>query len=276
MRIPKEKICLYTPVVFGDKTMRTTISEAARLDVGGVELMNFCQELTTPDIAAARELADMARSFGLKLPCFSVAADILTDPDGSVKKIKAYTDICAELGIPLLHHTVASDFTAWDIDDTERERRFEFCAGYALELAEYANSVGVRTVIEDQGFVFNGVKNCARLCELSGERIGIVGDSGNIMFFDEKPADFIRAMGQRVVHAHLKDYLIKKTPTDGVKCYRTRLSNYLTEVGLGDGSADIDDVLQAFADIGYDGMYSLEYSRDSDCDVETMLDYLTK
>lgn len=36
MKISKDKICLYTPVVFGDNTMTTTIKEAARLsDLSG-------------------------------------------------------------------------------------------------------------------------------------------------------------------------------------------------------------------------------------------------
>lgn len=272
MKIPREKICLYTPVVCGDNSMKTTIREAARLGVGGVELMNFCDELRTPDMEAARQLADMARGYGLAIPCFSVAVDILSDPDVAVAKVKAFADICSALEIPLLHHTVASDFRCYDIDDAERERRFGFCAEFALSLADYATSRGVRTVIEDQGFVFNGVKNCDRLCTLSGEKIGIVADTGNIMFFDQKPSDFIRAMGDRVAHAHLKDYRLSKTPSD--KCYTTRLSNFLTDVMIGEGNADFSDVMQAFAEIGYDGMYSLEYSRSVNCDVEKIIEYL--
>lgn len=273
MKIPREKICLYTPVVYGDNTMNTIIDEASRLGVGGVEFMNFCDELETPDIVAAKKLASKARALGLKIPCFSVAVDILSDPKTALKTVKAYTDICSELEIPLLHHTVAVDFkTAYAIDDDERRRRFDFCAPFAIELSDYALKRGVRTVIEDQGFVFNGVKNCSRLCELSGGNIGIVADTGNIMFYDEKPADFIRAMGGCVVHAHIKDYRILTSPS--AYSYRTKLSNYLEEVPLGEGNADFDDCLKAFADIGYDSVYSLEYSRHLDVNVEDIINKL--
>ena len=274
MKITRDKICLYTSTVPGDDSMRTTILEAARLGVGGVELMNFCEELRTPDINAAKELDKLIKSHGLKTPCFSVVADFMTDPQSSVDRVKAYTDICAELEIPLLHHTVAKDFTVWYIDDDERERRFERCLDYALELSDYAKSRGVTTIIEDQGFVFNGIKNCERLCKLSGDNIGIVADTGNIMFYDEKCADFIRAMGDRVLHAHVKDYCLTDAPTNP-KCYRTRLGRYLYDAPLGEGNADIDECMQAFYDIGYKGMYSLEYSRDAlDCGVEQMIKYL--
>ena len=274
MSISRKKLCLYSPVVRGDNTIRTTILKAASLGMGGVELMNFCDELRTPDMDAAKELGALAKSHGLAIPCFSVGADILSDPAGACENIKAYADICASLEIPLLHHTVALDFTAWDIDDDERARRFNFCTDYALELGEYARSIGVTTIIEDQGFVFNGVKNCDRLCKLSDEKIRIVADTGNIMFYDEKPADFIRAMGQRVVHAHLKDYRFTE-PFDSKYCYRTRLSNYITDVNLGEGDADIDDALKAFADIGYNGYYSFEGTRSAHgFDLEKNIAYL--
>lgn len=273
MKIPREKICLYTPVVHGDNTMNTIIDEASRLGVGGVEFMNFCDELEAPDVVAAKKLASKARALGLKIPCFSVAVDILSDPKTALKTVKAYTDICSELEIPLLHHTVAVDFkTAYAIDDDERRRRFDFCAPFAIELSDYALKRGVRTVIEDQGFVFNGVKNCSRLCELSGGNIGIVADTGNIMFYDEKPADFIRAMDNNVAHAHIKDYRILRTP-DG-KCFSTRLSNYLKEVPLGEGDADFDDCLKAFSDIGYNGVYSIEYSRALDINIDELIEGL--
>ncbi len=274
MKITRDKICLYSSVVAGDNRMYTTIMEAERLGVGGVELMNFCDELKTPDMNEAKRLGALAKERGLKMPCFSVAGDILTEPDIACSRIKAYTDICSELEIPLLHHTVAIDYTVWDIDDSERERRFDFCKSYALELSDYARSRGVTTVIEDQGFVFNGVKNCKRLCELSGGNIGIVADTGNIMFFDERCADFIRAMDKRVLHAHIKDYYLTKNPTKQ-KCYRTRLSNYLTDAPLGAGQADIRECIKAFSDIGYGGMYSLEFSRTAaGCSAGQMIDYL--
>ena len=154
--ITRDKICLYTPTIRGNNTMRTTVLKAAELGVGGVELMNFCDELRTPDMNAARKLYALIKSHGLKIPCFSVSANILADPKSACDNIKAYTDICQMLEIPLLHHTVAVDFTVWDIDDDERNRRFDFCKEYAFELSDYAKSHGVTTIIEDQGFVFNG------------------------------------------------------------------------------------------------------------------------
>ena len=276
MKLSKEQICLYSSAIANRSSMRQIILQAGQLGVGGVELMNFCDELRQPDMETAKELAGLVRERDLRIPCFSAAADIYADAAGEMKKLHAYAQICSELEIPLLHHTIALDFTAWYLTDEERESRFLQCADDAIRLGEYARSLGVQTVIEDQGFVFNGVNNCLRLCKLSGEQIGLVADVGNICFFDELPQDFIRAGGHRILHCHIKDYHISETPADGEKCYRTRLSKYLRNAHIGQGSIDFHAVEQAFADISYGGMYSLEFGLPcDDARMEQTMAFLT-
>lgn len=253
----RSDLCLYIPLCDSGSSMEKIICYAETLSVGGVELMNFCRELKRPDMAEARRLGAMARERGLKIPCFSVAMDFLTKPD-AVPILKQYAQICGELEIPYLHHTIAKDFLAWDLSDREREDRFLRCVDAVLELCDYAAALGVRTVIEDQGFVFNGAENCLRLCGLSGEKIGIVADVGNCLFVDESPQDFIRAAGERICHAHLKDYLVTDVPHPERRSYRTKGGKYLTDALIGEGDVDYVAVMDAFRQAGYQGMYALE------------------
>lgn len=253
----RSDVCLYTAICSEVSSAEEIIGYAEKLSVGGVELMNFCRELKQPDMAEARRLGAMARERSLKIPCFSAAVDFLTKPD-AVQTLQGYAQICSELEIPYLHHTIAKDFTVWDLSDREREDRFQRCLEAALDLCDYARSLGVRTLIEDQGFVFNGAENCLRLCGLSDEKIGIVADVGNCLFVDEQPEDFIRAAGKRICHAHLKDYLVTGEPHPQRKSYRTKGGKYLTDALIGEGSIDYAAVMEAFRRMNYQGMYALE------------------
>ena len=260
MKIAREKICLYTPPYPRCRTVADLMHLAAGLGLGGVELRGFCDELRTGDREKARELGALARSLGLFLPCFSVSSDFVAAPEKSMEALRGYAEICADLEIPYLHHTVALDPHAFTLSEEERARRFSFGAECALAICDYAERLGVRTLIEDQGFVFNGVGNCARLCERSGERIGIVADAGNILFVDESPEDFIRAMKGRVCHVHLKVFA-RYTEVPETYRYRSVSGAYLTDTEIGTGDVDLVAVMQAFADISYDGYYALEFSR---------------
>jgi sugar phosphate isomerase/epimerase len=240
--------------------MMEIIERATLHGVGGVELMNFCEELSTPDMEMAKKLGKEARARGLQLPCFSAAADIYAEPNKMVDMLCRYAEICSQLEIPYLHHTVALAFERENASLTEeaREARFQACIEPVLRLCDYARSLGVRTLIEDQGFVFNGRKNCMRLCELSDERIGIVADTGNILFFDEAPEDFILAADTRICHAHVKDYKRQATPFAQGSYYQTRLANYLQDCALGDGIVDFTAVKNAFSQVSYQGMFAFE------------------
>ena len=262
MKITREKICLYTPVYSNRSSMMEIIERATLHGVGGVELMNFCEELKTPDMEMAKKLGREARLRGLQMPCFSAAADIYAEPTEMIDMLCRYAEICSQLEIPYLHHTVAFAFEgeAVSLTDEGREARFQACLEPVLRLCDYARTLGVRTLIEDQGFVFNGHRNCIRLCELSGNQIGIVADTGNILFFDEKPEDFIRAADTHICHAHVKDYLRQNKPFANGSYYQTRLTNFLQDCALGDGVVDFCAVKKAFEQVSYQGMFALELS----------------
>ena len=262
MGITRDRICLYTPSHPFRRSMTDIIKCAAELGLGGVEFRSFCEELREPDRKVAKALGQQTRLLGLKIPCFSVPCDFVSDAEGALKRLREYAEICSDLEIPYLHHTVAYAFD-YDISEEERERRFQLCIEPSLAICEYAARLGVRTLIEDQRYVFNGVENCERLCELSSGRIGVVADVGNIFFMDQAPQDFIHGMGKRIVHAHVKDFMRCETEPE-VYQYRSRSGAYLSSAEIGKGIVDLGAVKRAFEDISYGGVFSLEFSRVAD------------
>ncbi len=261
MNIPKDRICLYSSPFPDDPSMMSTIALAAELGLGGVELMNFCAEIRGPDPAAISRLASEAERKGLAIPCLTVGIDMLPDPDGAADILTAYARICADVGIRCLHHTIATDCSCRDLSESERERRFMTCLPAVRKVCETAASLGVRTIIEDQGFVFNGIGSCLRLVDMTGGKIGIVADVGNVFFVDEKPETFIRETGSLIVHAHIKDYAYLSDRAPGVNNYLSREGSLFADCEIGTGCVDFDAVFDAFESIGYRGMYALEFAR---------------
>ena len=260
MKIPKNRLCLYTSPLAGNASMLDTIREADRLGLGGMELMNFCREIRSPDRATIRALAEEARGRGLAIPCFTVGIDMLPDPEAAAETLSRYAEICAEVGISLLHHTIATDLAAWGLSEAEREARVKRCLPAVLRVSERAGSLGVRTATENQGFVFNGADACLRLHSLSGGRIALVADVGNLLFVDETPQDFLRKAGNAVLHAHIKDYACVDPAAEG-NAYRSRAGRRFCDAEIGTGCLPPDRILDLFAEIGYRGMFSLEFAR---------------
>ncbi len=271
MKIDRSKICFYSSMYSGRSSSYEIINCATRHGVGGVELMNFCDELKTPDVEIARKIGKYARERGLSLPCFSVGIDAIANPEQSTKILRGYAQICSELEIPYLHHTIALDYKCGALPTEEREKRFNTGAAIALSLADYCAPLGVKTLIEPQGYVFNGIEWVNRLLTLSGERIGVVADIGNTLFADTDPADFIRAMEKRICHAHIKDYAQSGVGYEYISEGKNRF--YDCEIGCGD--IDIGAALLAFRTADYDGMYSLEFAEaDGDAEVVRVLSRL--
>ena len=275
MRLTKDRLCLYSSLERGRSSAKTIIETAVGYGVGGVELMSFCDEMRIPDRKNARELCDMARSSGLRIPCFSVFADLYTSPDTERERLARYAEICAENSIPALHHTVDPSLSIHSMSIEDRTERFRLVSERLAHTVEYTHSLGVKTLIEDQGFVFNGADALESLVGTFGESFGILLDFGNILFVDESSTSLAQRLSGSVVHAHIKDYRVTGAPLDS-RSYRTLGGRYLTDCEIGTGDVDVLATAEALERAGYRGMYSLEFAAPvSDAEARRVLNLLT-
>lgn len=252
----KNRICYYSTMYKGRSCMREIIDFAGKMGVGGVELMNFCDELETPDMKVARELGARAKSLGLKLPCFSAYARIAEDDRAEQCEVMfRYAEICSELEIPYFHHTIYPHLDPAAVVGKEEEI-FHRGVESVIRINEYAARLGVKTVIEDQGFIFNGRKNFARLRRECDGKIGTVLDVGNIWFVDETPEDFAEAFIDSVVHVHIKDYSNAYNPD--ATPYASLGGNEFMGAEIGCGFVNFERVAKILKAANYDGFYSLE------------------
>ena len=250
------KFCLYAPPLSTLTTYRQMVDYAVAHGIHQLETLNI-MDLSTPDEAVAKDLGAYAKEKGITFPCVSVGIDLVEqDNRSAIETLKGYARIAKILGSPYLHHTIALKFSQPEKIAENFETYYQRGLEAVREVYDYAATIGIRTIYEDQGFLFNGRKNFARFLSEVGRDVGVVADFGNIQFVDEQVEDFIPAFRDRIVHVHVKDYLIADAPNDGD--YRSRGGRVLRTSLVGEGSVHMDAAFRALQEMGYTGSVALE------------------
>ena len=256
-----KKICFYTPIFPGVKSYREMIDYACEYGLNGVE--GFCTfEFSEPDLEAAKEIREYADSKGVVFPCFSVFANPAGNKE-DIERLKGYADVAKILGSPFLHHTIASECCNPDNVLPSKDELFESGVAAVREIYDYCDSIGIRAIYEDQGYIFNGVEGFGRFLDAVDRNVGVVADFCNIAQSGDSAEDFIRAFSHRVVHAHIKDITLTDTNETG-KGLITLDNKYMNEALVGEGDTDIAGLIKLLKDAGYDGYYGIEYGAKAD------------
>ncbi len=257
-----EKIALYsTPLSLSNyNSYFDMIDAAVEFGIKNIETINSF-ELKKPDVEFAKKLREYADKKGVKFVCTSVGIDLVNDGnDKNIDLVKGFADVAKILGSPYLHHTVALNIS--DPDRTERNRQIYFDRGVKAieEIYDYCESIGIRSVYEDQGYLFNGKEGFKKLIDATDRNFGVVIDFGNILFVDESIEEFIPVVKDRVVNVHIKDYICTdgKTRDKFEEEFLTFKKNYLRDCNFGDGVVDFDKAFEELRKIGYNGYYAIE------------------
>ena len=252
--------CLYMPPLTTIGSYREMVDYAAAHSIRYLETLNIL-DLSTPDLQVARDLKAYADSKGISFPCVSVGLSLVDDDqEEAIETVKRYADIAKILGSPYLHHTIALNFSEpqkiADNFDVYYQRGIEA----VREIFDYAATLGIRTIYEDQGFLFNGCKNFSRFLQEVDRNVGVVADFGNIQFVDEHVEDFISKFSDRIVHVHAKDYIVTNGRSREIRSgeYTSKGGNFLRGCLIGEGSVHTEDAFKALQAIGYKGFVALE------------------
>jgi sugar phosphate isomerase/epimerase len=246
------------PPISTIRSYKEMVDYAASHNIRYLETLNIL-DLSTPDLQVARELKAYADSKGISFPCVSVGINLVEEAQG-VELLKQYAQVAQILGSPYLHHTIALNFS----EPQKIADNFELFYSRGLEavreIFDYAATLGIRTIYEDQGFLFNGCKNFARFLAEVDRNVGVVADFGNIQFVDENVEDFIPRFADRIVHVHVKDYMVTNGSSRAVEDgeYTSKGGNYLKPCLVGEGSVHTDAAFEALRAMGYCGSVALE------------------
>ena len=256
----KHKFCLYMPPVSTISTYKEMVDYAYAHGITKLETLNIL-DLSVPDLEVAKELKAYADSKGITFPCVSVGLSLVDDDRVSaIETLKRYADIAKILGSPYLHHTIALNFSEPQFIADHFDLFYHRGLEAVREIFDYAATLGIRTIYEDQGFLFNGRKTFTRFINEVDRNVGVVADFGNIQFVDEDVEDFIPAFSDRIVHVHVKDYIVtpggSRTPHPDE--YTSLGGNYLKGCLVGTGSVNTGAAFAVLRAIGYQGALALE------------------
>lgn len=270
----KNKICFYTSPYPRVQSFFDLID--CTVEHGLTHLEGFCHfELELPDINAAKEIKKYADTKGVRFSCFSVFVNLVgEDSEEMMKMLKGFADVCAVLECPYLHHTIVNNFYNPDEVLANKEENYLKGIEAVREIYDYAEKIGVKTIYEDQGYIFNGVEVFDRFLKKVDREVGIVADFGNIYQVGETAEAFVENFGDLVTHVHIKNIYIKDTNETG-KGLRTLQDKYMFEARLEQGCVDCEKIVSILKSKGYNGFYGMEFNTDSD-DSQYMIESIDK
>ena len=270
------KVNFYTSPLPRVQTYRETIDIAAEYGLSAIEGLNV-YEFARPDLEVAREMRAYADSKNVRFSCFSVFCNLVgEDAEQTIECVKKYADVAAILGSPYLHHTIVCEYNRPEAVLPHREEYFEKGIRAVREIYDYAIERGVRTIYEDQGYLFNGVENFGRFLKEVDRNVGVVADFGNIAQAGETIVPFIKAFMPHICHVHIKDVRMKpENEGDGLKTLDDR---YMYEVKLGTGEVPMTEAMALLKAAGYRGSYGLETRGETDdpSEITEMLRFATE
>lgn len=257
-----KKICFYTQPFPRVQSYKAMIDLAAEYGMETVE--GFCQfEFETPDIEKAKEVRRYADEKGIKFSCFSLFCNLVgEDSSEQIERLKKYADICAVIGSPFIHHTIANELDEPQNILPFKNEFWEKGIAAVREVYDYAEKIGVRAIYEDQGYLFNGAEGFGKFLREVDRNVGVVADFGNIYHVEEEITDFIKLTRDRICHVHIKDVMIAPQQLGGG--LRTSKGNFMHEAFLGEGCVKFREGMNLLREMGYNGYYSLEYGAPDD------------
>jgi sugar phosphate isomerase/epimerase len=139
---------------------------------------------------------------------------------------------------------------------------------YWKETVEFARKQGVHRIALEMhpNFVVYNPRTLLRLREAAGEEIGANCDLSHLFWQQCNAVEVIRFLGKQgaIYHAHMKDTAFFPQNVDrfGVlnfgKAEDHEASEFFRAVGYGHGASQWKDIINAYMEVGYNGMLSIE------------------
>ena len=192
------------------------------------------------------------------------AADLRAEADAAeVERLKRQVDIAAVLGCSVMRHDAC-----YSLGSTGNARSFGLMlptiAANIRAVTEYAATKGIRTAVENHGFVAQDSYRVEQLFNaVAHDNFGLLVDVGNFVCADEDNVTAVSRVAPYAVHVHAKDMYKSTEPLPGYG--QTRACNYFKGAIIGEGDVNVEQCLRVLKRAGYDGYCSIEFEGSEDC-----------
>jgi inosose dehydratase len=252
------------PELGGDIPLERCLAEARAAGYEGIELGHKFPR----DPAVLRPILER---FGLALISGWYSGRLLErSVSAEIAAIEPHSSLLVAMGCSVLVYAETSGSIAGD-----RHRplsgRPRFGSGdwhdfgaRLTELADHLSACGIGLVYHHHmGTVIEGEAEIERLMAVTGDKVGLLLDTGHAVYAGVDPAAFVRRHRDRIKHVHCKD-----ARREVLARVRARDTSFLDAVvdGVftvpGDGCIDFSAVLTELAAADYDGWLVVEAEQD--------------
>jgi sugar phosphate isomerase/epimerase len=222
----------------------------------GFDYIEFTNHITFD----AEEVAKYVKDKGLYVCSYTVGADLINgDVNAEVVRLKGCLDVANVLGAPFLRHDIA-----WSLGAGCKSWRDVVAKTVdpIREVADYAQSLGIRTMTENHGYLLQDSERVeALILAVNHENFGWLIDLGNFMCADEAPEYATGIAIPYAFHVHAKDFLFKSGAegNPGADWFPTRGGNFLRGTVVGHGVVPIKQQMAMLKNSGYKGGISVEF-----------------
>jgi len=229
-----------------DWDLEMIVRRAKEYGYEGIEIRGILRQFDltrvpelTEGVAETRKLLE---SHGISVACISASSRFSSsDPDerrANLISAKAHMDIAKSFNAPCIRV-----FGGQIPDGVEREKCEDYIAESLRELGEYAESAGVKVVIETHDSFSTGEHLAAVLDKVDHPMVGALWDIHHPVKNGESPEDTMRYLSGKVFHVHVKD------------------GDFTTYTMLGEGKVPALKILRLLKESGYDGYLSVEWEK---------------
>ena len=245
-----------------------TVKKAKELGFDAIEFTPIPEIEGKTRKATAAELRELAKAVGIEISAYVVGGNLLSEDEAERKKqldiLKEELDIAAILGVKLFRHDVGFQLPVNMCFD----EALMLAAPIIREAAEYANSLGIKSMIENHGRAFQDADRMERtVSAVNHKNFSLLVDIGNFMCADEDSVPSVSRLANLAAHVHMKDFIKKDFYSADAKdnCFATRGCNYLLGVAVGSGDAKAAQCISILKQAGYDGYLDIEIEGPEDC-----------
>jgi sugar phosphate isomerase/epimerase len=223
---------------------------AATHGFAGIEIRGLLRDMdlsASPVLAAHEDVKRDLAARDLRVACLGSSAELHeTDPgkrDAFLAEARRFIDLAHDLGAPFVRV-----FGNKYVSGVPRGSTRANIARTLHDLAEYARPNGVAVLVESHGDFTDSAALQDILTRADSPAAGLLWDAHHTFVAGkEAPEDTVRQLGRWIRHTHLKDSI----PAGNDRRY----------VLTGTGEVPVRRQIEALARIGYRGMYSFEWEK---------------
>lgn len=240
------------------------IAKTRELGFDAIEFVDFIGFSDLPEtewISYAQKLKSEADRVGLEISSFTIGADFLNKGPEELDRVKKMIDIGAVLGVKRMRHD-ATVGRPWNDHYVSFETVLPQLADACREIAAYAETKGIRTMIENHGYFCQDSERVEKLHRaVNHPNFSLLCDMGNFMCADEDPAAAFARVVPFAAYIHAKDFILKGFDScdPGEGSFRTRAGNFLRGTIVGHGHVPVKQCLFLAKKAGYDDYVSIEF-----------------